>query len=194
LHALDLEGNVWTQPKIAGEKPAGRFAHTGVAHGKLLYFFGGHSKGQATFNFNEGQGPGFFSDKKRGKREADTEPVDEVICWNSESGSYSELLTEGAAPCPRYKHAACLVPEPRGAARMYMFGGKDEEGNALNDEFFLDLTSHATSWCVADSSGGRPSSRYGHSMTLLPAQRKLVVLGGTDGKQIDAASVHEFYR
>lgn len=191
LHQLDLEGNVWTQPKVTSEKPAGRFGHSGVAHGAALYYFGGHSRGQATFNFEEGQAPtSIFSDKKRGKREADTEAVDEVVVFHTDSTSWSELETEGIAPCPRYKHGACLVPERRGAARMFVFGGQDEEGAALNDQHVLQLGPDAPkTWAVLESSGTRPAARYGHSITLLPAQRKVVCLGGTDGKHIDTSSV-----
>ena len=31
LHQLDLEGNVWTVPKLNSDKPAGRFGHSGGA-------------------------------------------------------------------------------------------------------------------------------------------------------------------
>jgi len=241
MHQLDLEGNVWTTPKANSDKPAGRFGHSGVAHGNSLYYFGGHSRGQATFNFNEGQAPSsIFSDKKRGERAADTEAVDEVITYNVDSAEWKELETEGAAPCPRYKHGSCLIPDRRGAARMFIFGGQDEEGTALNDQYVLQLGAEgAKTWCavaatpgtmgiggiqpgrgeggregrlpdahrllapdpctddtrlvprrsVLDSTGARPSPRYGHSITLLPAQRKIICLGGTDGKHIDASSV-----
>jgi len=191
LHQLDLEGNLWTQPKATSEKPAGRFGHSGVAHGDSVYYFGGHSRGQATFNFEQGAAPSsIFTDKKRGKREADTEAVDEVVVFNTTVSGWTELETEGTPPCARYKHGACLVPERRGAARMFIFGGQDEEGSALNDQYVLNLSPDAPKkWSVLETAGIRPSPRYGHSATLLPAQRKVIVLGGTDGKHIDAASV-----
>ena len=71
LHVLDLEGNLWSQPKVNGDRPAGRFAHTASSHERNLYVFGGRSRGHATFNFSEEKA--MFSDKKKGKREGDSE-------------------------------------------------------------------------------------------------------------------------
>ena len=153
LHQLDLEGNVWTQPKVTGpipipiriaiarprprpcpnyhanhdpyltltltltkvtsEKPAGRFGHSGVAHGESIYYFGGQSRGQATFNFEQGAAPSsIFSDQKRGKRESDTEAVDQLLVFNTSTTGWSEPQAEGTPPCARYEHGACLIPEP----------------------------------------------------------------------------------
>jgi len=93
-----------------------------------------------TFNFEQGAAPSsIFSDQKRGKREADTEAVDQLLVFNTTESAWSELESEGAPPCARYKHGACLVPERRGAARMLIFGGQDEEGVALNDQHVLNL-------------------------------------------------------
>ena len=59
---------------MTSEKPAGRYGHSGVAHGDSLYYFGGRSRGQQTFNFDQGAAPSsIFSNQKRGKREADAE-------------------------------------------------------------------------------------------------------------------------
>ena len=110
--------------------------------------------------------------------------------FNTSVSGWSELETEGAPPCARYKHGACLIPERRGGARMLILGGQDEEGIALSDQHVLNLAPDAPkTWAVLETSGTRPSPRYGHSVTLLPAQRKVIVLGGTDGKHIDTASV-----
>ena len=35
------------------------------------------------------------------------------------------------------------------------------------------------------TSGPKPAARYGHSVTLIPAKRNIIVLGGTDGKQVE---------
>lgn len=187
LHLLDLEGNLWSQPKVNGEKPAGRYAHTAVAHERSLYVFGGRSRGNATFNFSDdAERPGVFSDKQRGKRGADSEVTDEVLSFDTETFEWSEQSPSGSRPCARYKHGSCLVPERRGQARMLVFGGCDEEGAALNDLYFLDIGEMA--WSAPEVSGTPPAPRYGHSVTLLPAQRKVVILGGSDGKVVPAAT------
>mmetsp|Transcript_32293 Transcript_32293/g.53384 ORF Transcript_32293/g.53384 Transcript_32293/m.53384 type:complete len:618 (+) Transcript_32293:54-1907(+) len=190
LHMLDLEGNLWTQPKVIGDKPAGRYAHTAIAQGRNIYIFGGKSRGEMTFAFGEEKPPAMFGDKKKGKRETDAEVTDEVLVLDTSSfpsGEWQELGTIGTGPCSRYKHASCLVPESQNKARMFIFGGCDEEGNALGDQWFLDIAAKA--WSSVDTSGVRPVARYGHSATLLPAQYKVLVLGGTDGKYVQQSGV-----
>ena len=54
---------------------------------------------------------------------------------------------------------------------------QDEEGTALNDQHVLNLATDAPkTWAVLETAGTRPSPRYGHSVTLLPAQRKVRAL------------------
>ena len=97
---------------MTSEKPAGRFGHSGVAHGESIYYFGGQSRGQATFNFEQGAAPSsIFSDQKRGKRESDTEAVDQLLVFNTSTTGWSEPQAEGTPPCARYEHGACLIPE-----------------------------------------------------------------------------------
>jgi len=72
-----------------------------------------------------------------------------------------------------------------------IFGGCNEDEQALNDLFMLDVTS--TTWSCPTTSGAVPAPRYGHSVTLLPAVRKVIVLGGTNGKlSSDGATDPEF--
>lgn len=81
IHVLDLEANFWSSPKAANDKPAGRYGHCAVSHGENLYIFGGRSKGKATFSFQVVEAPkrpSLFGDRKKGKRDADTECCDEV--------------------------------------------------------------------------------------------------------------------
>ena len=197
LHMLDLEANYWSSPKAKSEsKPAGRYGHCAVSHGEYLYYFGGQSKGQATFAF-EAEPPKRPSlaaavlggDKRRGKKEADTEVCDELHVYHTPSMEWKVLSFEGESPTPRYKMGSCLVPERQGQARMLVFGGCDDDEQALNDLYSLDLLS--TTWSMPEASGTAPSARYGHSMTLLPAVRKVVVIGGTDGKQLDPHSAYD---
>ena len=91
LHVLDLEANFWSCPKPKGDKPAGRYGHCAAVHGENLYIFGGHSKGQATFNFAEGppQKPSIFGDKKRGLRDAETEVCDELLAYHTPTSMHT---------------------------------------------------------------------------------------------------------
>jgi len=181
MHVLDLEANFWSNPKPKNDKPAGRFGHCAVSWNEDLYFFGGQSKGQATFSFQEDMPkPSIFSDKKKGHRDAETEVCDELLAYHTPTMEWKEVSFEGPSPSPRYKHGACLVPEPKGLARMLVFGGCDEEERAMNDLYFLDLAT--TTWSTPATTGTVPTPRYGHSVSLLPAVRKVVVMGGTNGK------------
>ena len=113
LHMLDLEGNLWSQPKVSGERPAGRYGHSAEPHENKVYLFGGRSKGALTFAFGEEEKKhAMFTDKKKGKRESDTEVTDEVIEFNTELLEFNEVATRGdTPPCARYKHGACIVPK-----------------------------------------------------------------------------------
>ena len=187
LHILDLEANYWSSPKPKSEsKPAGRYGHSAVSHGEYLYVFGGQSRGQATFAFNPElpKRPSLLGGgKKRGMREADTEVCDELHAYHTPTMEWKDLSFEGESPSPRYKAGSCLVPERQNQAKLLIFGGCDEDEAALNDLYFLDLLS--TTWTKPATTGATPSPRFGHSVTLLPAVRKVVVIGGTDGKALD---------
>ena len=113
-------------------------------------------------------------------------PSVQLHCYHTPTMEWKELSFEGDAPTPRYKHGCCLVPEAKGQARMIIFGGCDEEETALNDLYSLDLAT--TTWSKPETTGAAPTPRYGHSVTLLPAVRKMVVMGGTDGKLLDAVN------
>lgn len=220
LHVLDLEANFWSCPKPKSDKPAGRFGHCAASHGETLYVFGGQSKGQATFAFHEEfPKPSIMGgDKRKGKKSADHECCDELLTYSTSSMEWNECSYEGMSPSPRYKHGSCLVPERAGQARLIVFGGCDEEDNAMNDlctprapharirplssspappltrsvtrrvPFSDSLDINSTTWSVPETTGSTPSPRFGHSVTLLPAVRKMVVLGGTDGKLLDPHS------
>ncbi|KAL3908256.1 MAG: hypothetical protein SGPRY_009871, partial [Prymnesium sp.] len=198
LHVLDLEANYWSACKPKSEKPAGRFGHCAEGFDNQLFIFGGQSRGQATFKFQmEAPSSLFTGDKKKGMREAESEVTDQLLQYNTETSTWDELDFKGgnACPTPRYKHASCLVPERRGGARMFVFGGQDEEDAALNEEYFLDMKTltcrHSAQLLllryrsIPTTSGAKPSARYGHSVTLIPAKRNIIVLGGTDGKQLE---------
>ena len=101
LHVLDLEANYWSSPKPKSDKPAGRYGHCAVSHGEYLYVFGGHSKGMATFAFNEeaqGKRPSLFSSKEKGQREAETECCDELWSYHTPTLEWKEVSFEGPAP------------------------------------------------------------------------------------------------
>ena len=119
LHVLDLEANFWSSPKPKGERPAGRYGHSAVVHGENLYVFGGHSKGQATFNFAEDMPkPSIFGDKKRGQRDAETEVCDELIAYHTPTSKFNScafshyILAACAVPCLHYLiyHLSSLEP------------------------------------------------------------------------------------
>ena len=104
MHVLDLEANFWSNPKPKNDKPAGRFGHCAVSWNEDLYVFGGQSKGQATFSFQEDMPkPSIFSDKKKGHRDAETEVCDELLAYHTPTSATPVPQTHG-------KHARQAAP------------------------------------------------------------------------------------
>lgn len=77
------------------------------------------------------------------------------------------------APAPRYGHCAAVIDY-----KIYIFGGKGENGLMLNDLWCLDVESW--SWELMPSTSAPPSPRLGASM--LAVDGKLLVCFGWDSK------------
>ena len=191
LHVLDLDANVWSSPKIKGNKPAGRYGHSAVVHGESLFVFGGQSKVRASSDGSPPNPSLFVGDRMRA--DAETEVCAELHAYHASTMEWKELngeYKEFDSPSPRCKAASCLIPERHGQAKMLIFGGCNGAEVALNDLYTLDLAS--STWSTPTASGTVPSARYGHSATLLPAVRKVIVLGGTCGLSREGATDPEF--
>eukprot|EP00466_Bigelowiella_natans_P020454 jgi/Bigna1/73413/fgenesh1_pg.24_\ len=81
----------------------------------------------------------------------------------------------GPTPCARHRHTATFID---GTDKVLIFGGRGSRGVCLGDLWEFCLTSRK--WRLVEPRGDslRPSPRFGHTATYLPALDSLVVLGG----------------
>ncbi len=87
--------------------------------------------------------------------------------------AWSTPLTSGTVPEPRSRHTCTAL-----AQRLVFIGGGDQS-RLFNDVHVYD--SETREWTVVRTKGKAPSGRWGHSTTLVDAN-KLFVFGGHDGK------------
>ena len=88
----------------------------------------------------------------------------------------------------RSNHTLTHLPE---TSQFWIFGGRDAEGELLNDLYALDM--EAEQWSTPQHLGGDPPAPREHHAACFVAERYLVVMGGigADGKTIDSASVYD---
>lgn len=119
LFGFEAQSNLWELIRVkaadnnAENIPQGSDEHTAVVHEDNMYIFGG------------------FIDGDR---------VDCVYRFNFKSGEWQQLLTAAgeAKPSARAGHTSVVAKDETGAY-MYVFGGKDNEDNKLNDLWRLNL-------------------------------------------------------
>eukprot|EP00741_Cyanophora_paradoxa_P000933 tig00000448_g901.t1 len=96
------------------------------------------------------------------------------------------LESVGTEPAGRFAHAMATC---RG--KVYMFGGLDEDGAAVEDLDVVELAMAAhgarsasltATWSRPPARGERPRGRWGHSLCALGP--RLYVFGGTNGREL----------
>lgn len=101
--------------------------------------------------------------------------TDKATCFNDvweynvATAEWKKMDCTGYIPSPREGHASALVKD-----KLYVFGGRTEEGTDLGDLAALDLTS--ARWYTFQNMGRSPSPRSDHTMSA--AFKKIYVLGG----------------
>lgn len=142
----------WSRPTTEAAPPKARGGHTATLVGTDLVVFGGHSStGSGTFTY-----------------------YDDTFALNLENNTWHKVRTGGDKPSARYGHTASLVGQ-----RIYVFGGRGEDGAVFKDLYFLDTSS----WCwvrVSTTSPAAPRARFNHAAALVG--NKIVISGGWDGK------------
>lgn len=109
----------------------------------------------------------YYAGKGQFKYLNDTHVLDmETMTWHP-------VQCDGDTPPARYGHTAELV-----GTRMFIFGGKGEDGALMRDTYFLDLPEWC--WVGVNATTAGPSARFNHASLLVG--RKIVVHGGWDGQ------------
>jgi hypothetical protein len=63
--------------------------------------------------------------------------------------------------------------------RVFLFGGKHDDGSPAGDLWILDLAT-TTTWSQVPAPGPSPSPRWFHTLTLDPIRQRLILFGGAD--------------
>lgn len=140
--------------------PRSGHSATSVGHGDIVVIFGGATRGLCG---------------------------NELVVLDTRTGEHWAVPAPRHAPSPRMAHTATLVLR-RGC--IILFGGGDGE-RLFSDTWSLDLAAtslsredarsragSSTGWSELASVGATPAPRMGHSATVTPDDRALVVFGG----------------
>jgi len=77
-------------------------------------------------------------------------------------------------PCERVGHSAVMKNDPENGDCMYIFGGKDEENNKLNDTWKFNFTT--LQWTFIECFD-EPLARSGHSASIF-RDNFMIIYGG----------------
>lgn len=82
-------------------------------------------------------------------------------------------INADVGPCPRVGHSAVIKYDKQKGDCMYIFGGKDDENNKLNDTWKFNFTTKEWAYveCVDD-----PAPRSGHAACIF--KDYMIVYGG----------------
>jgi len=152
----------WTKESTSGAIPA-RYGHSAVwADWQMVVFGGKDSSG------------GLLND-----------------CWRLESSSWFEISVSGDKPSARWQHSAFWIPGgPMESGGMLIFGGEDEQGNPLDDVWFLQGPGAGQpdwEWEKFYPIGNFPSARSGHAAAGAASdgdgEGEMFIFGGFDGNE-----------
>ncbi|CAJ1962232.1 unnamed protein product [Sphenostylis stenocarpa] len=145
---FDTETECWSLMEAKGDIPVARNGHTVVMANSVLILFGGE-------------------DAKRRK-------LNDLHMFDLKSLTWLPLHYTGAAPCPRFNHAAAL----HDGKILFIFGGASKS-RTLNDLYSLDFETMA--WSRIKIRGFHPSPRAGCSGVLCGT--KWYITGGGSKKK-----------
>lgn len=108
LHCYDLDTGAWSLCQASGSAPSPRVGHASAALGSKLYIFGGRTEVM--------MGEGL---------------LDDLHCYDTNSGEWSQVKTTGDTPPARSYHALVST-----ANKLYLFGGCSQDRH--NDLYSYD--------------------------------------------------------
>lgn len=204
VYLFNINSYKWTIPNPVGPRPLGRYGHkiSIIAMSPMktkLYVFGGqfddtYFNDLAVFDLSSFRRPDsswqFITpnsftpppltnhamisyDYKLWVFGGDTPQglIDDVFVFDPQVNDWKFIQTTGQKPPPLQEHASVLYGD-----LMCIVGGKDEQDVYSNGVYFLNLIS--LKWFKFPFfRAGIPQGRSGHSLTLLP-NHKLLIMGG----------------
>lgn len=141
----------WTELTTSGVSPEGRAAHTMVAlSDSATFVFGG---------FNDGS----FGDSWH-------------LTASGHEATWTQLTASDDAPAARATHAMVALSD----SEVLLFGGRDDNGDELNDTWQATVSDGTVAWTQLAASGDAPGARYRHTMVVL-SSGAVVLFGGQYG-------------
>eukprot|EP01083_Nonionella_stella_P202929 740875_1 len=158
LYILDTENSSVSQPKVKGSCPSPRCGHSAtLVDGSRIFIFGGGKDDSGHNSFND------------------------LHILDTDSLTWSSPTTTGPSPSSRIFHSATLI-----GRKVYVFGGKNQSGNAHDDVFMLDVDS--LEWTILKTKGNAPK-RWGHIAISKNDVEILFIGGSTQGGAISRETV-----
>ncbi|PKY39989.1 galactose oxidase, partial [Rhizophagus irregularis] len=195
---LKLGTKEWTRPSIKGVTPLGRYGHSSVLIGSIMYVFGGciddcYLSDLVAFDtkfldLNEGcwefidpiNDPppgrtGHISCAYKGRiyifGGTDGERCfNDIWYYDIETREWVELICDNFAPVPRESHGAALANDV-----IYIFGGRTRDGKELSDLAAYGINNER--WYMFQKMGPSPGPRYW--LTVSSSKNIVMVFGGT---------------
>lgn len=135
-----------------GNSPSARFGHSAVHINGKVYLYGGKNPSQGVLG--------------------------DLWVYQSDPPQWTQrTITATNKPAARYKHAAAVS-----GGKMYVFFGRDGQGNLLSDVWVHDPISNT--WTQKNPGGAeKPPARELHTATTL-ADGRIIVNGGKDNLAI----------
>lgn len=207
FYLFNINNNKYTIPLHILNKPTGRYGHTVAvialnSSSLRLYLFGGQLENDVFADLYYFELNTFKSPKARWEV---VEPVNnfgpppltnhsvavhktkmyvfggvynnervsnDLWCYDAAVNKWTQIPTTGAVPLPVNEHSSCIVGD-----KLFIYGGNDFSGVIYNTLHVLDLRTFV--WRkLADGTLFGPGPRCGHSMSYLPKQNKIIIMGG----------------
>lgn len=206
LYLFNMNSHAWTVPKPTGKKPSGRYGHTiGVIaitnFDSKLYLYGGQLddvvyNDLCVFNLSSFRRPDVHWEWVHPSDHIRPPPLtnhsmdvydnklwlfggstgkkltNELWCFDPQMERWDKIKTLGnQQPQPVEEHASVIYKD-----LMIVYGGKNSDGEALNDLYFLNLITK-TWFKFPTNFPLEPQGKYGHTLSILKND-KLLILGG----------------
>lgn len=123
-----------------------------------------------------------------GTRAKDQSPEpSNIFTFNVDNLAWGVVKSKGELPEARKGHSAILD----GSKQMYVFGGRNEDKNYLNDLWIADLSKHSTvTWIMVQSTNPAPAGRIYPCLYKLGSM--MVIFGGFN-KDIGISDLTDVY-
>ncbi|KAJ4455397.1 putative kelch repeat protein [Paratrimastix pyriformis] len=187
----------WYKVEFGSVSPPKRFGHTAVSSGNVVIVFGGYGAQSTCFGdiwyldtahmrWHRVEPTGESPCKRMGHSatvigadmlvfggDNGTNCLNDLWAFDIESEHWMQIKTEGEIPGPRYGHACVKFGN-----KFLIFGGADRFGKSTrawyNDVWMFDTIT--CEWAQLETTGTRPSPRYGCTFTLV--NNRLFLFGG----------------